>query len=156
MNDIAWVDFIARLDNNTLWQRVDSRSLTGEQRGEGRYVPIPAFTVASQHQVLAIGCRNPEAPPSWNLGCYVSASIEAAISVQAGIAQLMELGNYRIPLNQFKLVVLPEFQVRPYGLKFNIPKWHRQMNIEVWWFNDPLSTDVQASLYRIEAEISSL
>jgi hypothetical protein len=156
MNDIAWVDFIARLDNNTLWELLDRRSLAVEDRGDGRYVPIPSFTVISQHQILAVGCRNPYASPGWNLGCYCSASIAPGISVQAQIAQLLELGNYRIPLNQFKLIALPEFQIRPYGLRFSVPKWHRQLNLEIWWFNDPFNTDVQNSLNRIESELNSL
>ena len=154
MSSFDWVEYVANLDNNILWELLDRRSLQAQDKGNGRYVPIPAFTVTSQYHMLAVGCRNPIAPPGWNLGCYVSASIEAAISVQTGIAQILELGNYRIPLNQFKLLVLPDFQIRPYGLKVTVPKWHQAFNFEAWWFNDPLSTDVQASLGRIENAIN--
>ncbi|MBW4551054.1 MAG: hypothetical protein KME35_08085 [Aphanocapsa sp. GSE-SYN-MK-11-07L] len=134
-----------------------SADLVAVQIGNGRYVPIPPLVKLTPHRVLMIGCRNPLAKPSWFLGCWLSVELLCSPSSTSQLAGLAELQHHAIPLQRYKLIVIPEIETEsPYRLRFRIPYWHQEIRIEAFYLDNTLTTDIQASLERLEAAVNTL
>lgn len=152
----GWVTPIGDVNSNLNWSRLFSVGLQSTVTSEGRYKPIDPVIRPSDHNILLVGCSNSVAPSSWYLGCWLSVELQVAPGYMSEFEQLGEIQRHVIPLRRYKLIWIPEFASKPYVLRFSIPYWHERIDIEAWWFDDVLTTDVQESLARIETSINAL
>jgi hypothetical protein len=151
----GWIKPVGDFNNNLNWNRLFTESLAVTSYGD-RYTPIQPLVKQSPYNVLLIGTSNPDAAPSWTLGCWLSVQLLVNPSSTANITRLAEIERFAIPVNRYRLVWIPDFAQRPFTLKFNFPRWHKQLSLECWWFDDPITTDVQLTLARIEESLDSL
>lgn len=149
---------IGNLANELNWNLRIRQLYQTQPVGDGNaYIPIPPFSYDTSVNCLLIGAENFNAPPSWTLGCWCSVNLQIRPDSQAFGEPLAEIARHPIPLNQYKLIWFPEFTPKPYTLRFNVPRWHTRLLIEIWELDPavtPLTSDLQQMLSQLNATIN--
>lgn len=120
------------------------------------FLPIPAITLSVRARVLLIGARNAYAKSNWFLAAKVSPRLLfSPSSTSEFIAAVSSSPRLRIGLDRLNLVRFDNYDLSTYLLEINIPKWHRQMLLEIWQYSGEMG-DLHSDLARIESKIDNL
>lgn len=120
------------------------------------FLPIPTVTLTVTSRVLLIGARNQSAKPNWFLAARVSPRLLfSPSSTSEFIAAVASYPRLKIGLDRLTLIRFDNYDLSTYLLEINIPKWHKQMLLEVWQYSGAMG-DLPADLARIESKIDAL
>lgn len=113
--------------NGADWQLVYQANLAAQPSPIPTYFyPIPVITPPQLFtNILTIGAVSMSAKPTWRLAFFASAQINIS-----GIGNV-EIGNFFVRLGAS---VLDTKDSTPYRLQLHIPKWHREMTIEIYQY----------------------
>lgn len=148
---------ILDLSNSSNWEKVYQNSFTAVpiQGVRNQFLPIPAVVISNSFDshTLAVGASSFQIKPTWHLGFWLSMNVQLL-----GIGKA-EAYSKSIPLG-LSIVRLPNIS-STYTLSANIPRWHKEMTIEIWQYigseldiRDDL-VEIKSDLNRIETKIDS-
>lgn len=121
-------------NNPDNWQQIYAQQkVAANQTTDGKYEPIQDFTVFCDYSIIAIGSRNTKAYYNWQLGCWCFVTQPNAPSLGNQLGDF-QFGRYAVPLNQFAVLKLDDLVPPSYTLYIKVPKWHRELYLEVWGF----------------------
>ncbi len=123
-----------QLGNRLNWDNVATRTLTAVRTGPGvkDFNPLPPFTTIVDRPVLQVGIRNPTAPLVWKLGGYASQKLLMTPSITSDFLALVQTKSVFCSLGQLTLIEFPDYNLYPYSLVIEFPKWHENIYLEVW------------------------
>lgn len=136
------------LASNSDWEKIFEANdkpnlvLTGVET-LNYYAPPPPKFVALDKHVLLIGISAVYSKPTWFLGGRASQYLYISPSSTPTIAQgVQACETKRLRLNAMTLVQFQNFGKTPYVLLIEIPRWFRDVHVEVWKYlgfedNDP-------------------
>lgn len=129
------------LGNSLKWEPVDGN------RGRGAtytalpvagmdytkyWKPIPTQTYLPNSRILKIGVRAQYAKPNWILGVWASQRLLIQPDSGTNFATLTQAKQVGTRLGLLTLVEFEEWDSYPYVLSIDIPKWHKEIYLEVW------------------------
>lgn len=126
------------LASNLDWEKVfeanDKPGLAPGSAGIlGYYAPIQPKLVALDKHVLLIGISAVYSKPTWFLGGYASQYLYISPSTTPFIPQgVQACETKRLRLNTMTLVQFQNFGKTPYVLLIELPRWFRDVHVEVW------------------------
>lgn len=122
------------IGNRLNWDNVATRTLTATRTGPGvkDFNPLPPFTTTVDRPVLQIGIRNPNAPAKWRFGGFASQRLLATPSITSDFLSLVRTKSVFCTLGELNLIEFPDYELYPYALVIEFPKWHEQIYLEVW------------------------
>lgn len=145
-NNLNW-DLALRQTYNAISLSADDPDL---------FSPIPPITLSVSAKILLIGAKNQYAKPNWFLAGFVSPRLLfSPSSTSEFIAAISSYPRVKIGLDRLNLVKFDNYDLSTYLLEINIPKWHRQMMLEIWQYSGAMG-DLGADLARIESKIDTL
>lgn len=150
---------ILQLGNSNNWALLYSETLSAEVTLSGRgFKPIPEslLPVQADHRILVVNTfSNKGVRDTWKTGGWLTPVIAWGGNNNV---QDADLGSYRIPLNQSRLLLLPNI-APTYKLRFSTPSWFQQIALTVYQYSGPeddstelMIQDVQSQLDRIESQ----
>lgn len=116
------------------------------------YDPIQPIYANPRSHLLLIGTKSESSPSYWFLGAraaqflYVSPSMESYV-----ISGVQAQGTKNIGLNRITLVQFEDYGVSPYTLQLSIPRWIEDIQIEVWEYANPIVSDSQIIIDRLDS-----
>lgn len=120
------------------------------------FLPIPPITLSVASKVLLIGAKNSYAKPNWFLAARVTPRLLfSPSSTSEFIAAISSYPRVKIGLDRLNLVKFDNYDLSTYLLEINIPKWHRQMMLEIWQYSGQMG-DLSADLARLSSKIDAL
>jgi hypothetical protein len=120
------------------------------------FLPIPRITVPVSSRVLLIGAKNQFAKPNWFLAARVSPRLLfSPSSTSEFIAAIDSYPRVKIGLDRLNLIRFDNYDLSTYLLEINIPKWHKQILLEIWQYSGEMG-DIETSLARIESKINAM
>lgn len=154
----GWIKPIGEISSPLSWNLLFRQLYQGQRVGTdgSRYLPIPPDIRPTNANVLLIGAENINAPPSWDLGCWLTSNLTITPDSTSLFDGLSEIGRYAVPLNKYRMIWIPGFTQKPYQLELRFPRWHSQLLVECWWLDEELTTDIQATLIQINAKLDTL
>lgn len=146
---------ILDLSNSSNWEKVYQGNFVAVviQGVRNQTLPIPSVVIPNSFNshTLAVGASSFQTKPTWHLGFWLSMNVQLP-----GIGKA-EAYSKSIPLG-LSIVRFPAIS-STYTLTANIPRWHKEMSIEIWQYvgsefdvRDEL-TDIKSDLSRIETKI---
>lgn len=136
------------------WNLLFRQTLTAQSLGGGRFAPIPPLVRTSNYSLLLIGSDNPNKKLRWELGCWCNTQVPILPDSGTTLLGLADVGRYPIPLGRFRLIWIPDFDVRPFYLSFSIPNWHERLDLEAWWFDGDISNEIIERLTLIQEAVT--
>jgi hypothetical protein len=111
--------------NGDSWQKVYQINLQAETSAiPNHFYQIPSFTIPYTFiNKIAVGASSSSAKPNWRLAFYANALVNIL-----GIG-FVEVEHFYVP---FGASLLDPQKGVPYTLKLYIPKWHQNMDVEIW------------------------
>lgn len=94
--------------------------------------PIPTKTYLANSRVLSIGVRNQYAKSNWRLGAWASQQLLIRPDTDTYFATVTQTRQFGTRLGLLTLIEFPEYERYPYLLSIDIPKWHKEIYLEVW------------------------
>lgn len=148
---------ILDVSNSSNWEKVYQASFTAVaiQGVRNQFLPIPSVVIPNSfnRHTLAVGASSFQAKPTWHLGFWLSMNVQLL-----GIGKA-EASSKSIPLG-LSLIRFPQIS-STYTLTANIPRWHKEMEIEIWQYvgseldvKDDIA-DIKSDLSRIETKIDT-
>lgn len=147
---------ILDLSNSSNWEKVYQGSFVAVviQGVRNQTLPIPAVVIPNsfERHTLAVGASSFQTKPTWHTGFWLSMNVQLP-----GIGKA-EADSKTIPLG-LSIVRFPSISTQ-YTLTANIPRWHKEMSIEIWQYvgseleRDDLA-DIKSDLSRIETKIDA-
>lgn len=138
------------LNNRDSWSKVYSKSFTASAiPGTNKFTPISPLrlTHTFDKHILAIGASSFQTRPTWRTGFWLSMYVDVPSIGKA------EGYNKSIPLG-LSIVIFPVLSPT-YNLIITIPKWHKEMTVEIWQYTGSVE-DIKSDLDRIEQKIDTL
>ena len=118
------------LTDSSIWQLTYSQLfVAANQTTDGNYEPIQDFEVYCDAATIAVGASNSQAYYNWQLGAWCYNNIPTSPSNNF---QDLQLGRFAVPLGRLAVYQINNLTPPPYTLLFKVPKWHRELYIEVW------------------------
>ena len=99
---------------------------------EKYWKPIPPQTYLPNSRILKIGVRAQYAKPSWIHGVWASQRLLIQPDSGTYFATLTQTQQIWTRLGLLNLIEFPEWNSYPYVLSIDIPKWHKEIYLEVW------------------------
>ena len=123
-----------QLGDRLNWDSVTTRNLSANRTGLGRWAfdPLPPFTTLVDRPVLAVGIKNSTAPVTWRLGAFASQRLLMTPSITSDFLALVQTRSLFCGLNQLTLLEFPDYNLYPYTLVLDFPRWHENIFLEVW------------------------
>jgi hypothetical protein len=145
---------VSGINDSLNWDLVRRQTYTAIPGPETSYFPIPPITVICESHLMMFGFRNDEAKKTWWLAATVSQRLLTLPSSTSEFLASVEAFNQRCGLRQLTLIKFPNWGLLPFLAEINIPKWHKQMYVEVWKYSGDEDFDViQQSLNKINTLI---
>lgn len=148
---------LLNLDNRDNWTKVYSASFAANPiAGTNKFTPIPSVRIPGtfDKHILAVGGSSFQTKPTWHLGFWLSMYVDIPSIGRA------EGYNKSIPLG-LSIVRFPPIS-STYSLIASIPKWHREMSIDIWQYVGDVSTieptldELNQTSLRIESKVDAL
>lgn len=95
------------------------------------YEPIQDFQIFCDSTAIAIGGYNSNAYYNWSLAAWCNVTIPSFVNSSNNL-QNLQLGRYGVPLNRLAIYEINQLSPPPYTLLIQVPKWHRELYLEVW------------------------
>lgn len=146
---------ILELGDRLNWNLVLNNSYSAHRVSDTNFVPLNPVSARSDSNILAAGGRNPKSSRNWNLAAWLHPCLSTSPSSTSDFVSLMQIGRFAVPLDRLALIHFPKYQPTPYLLYITFPKWHEQMDLEIWSYDGPESTSVEESLVRIESKLNN-
>lgn len=96
------------------------------------WLPIPVKTYTPNSRVLKVGVRNQYAKPNWSLGVFLAQHLQVKPDSGTLFGPNTQTKRYGTKLGMLTLIEFPEYDSYPYLLRVEIPKWHKEIYLEVW------------------------
>ncbi len=124
---------------------------------DSRYIPLPDISLVLSSYILLIGTKNQKSKPTWWLGCRASVRLLVSPSSLSEYTAAVEVHRQNCQLGALSLVRIPYYKPVPYLLVLSVPRWHQELEIEVWQYSGPLPSDTpeasSGQLDRMERQI---
>ena len=134
--------------NRDNWQQFWNQSVTAESVNPlvERFYPIgtmsPPTTFSSP--IIKVHSTNIEAKPNWRFAGRYFVKIFAGSIVSGGIPEtVIKVG--KIYLDQAEIIQIPPWS-STFSIDFNIPYWHRKMELNMWEYIGPNNNTVHRKL----------
>ena len=113
------------------------------------HVPIPTQQMICDRPIILVGCNSVSALPHWRLGCWISQRLIFTVSNTSEYLPLIKTrSSFPCELNTLSLISFPDYQISPYLLLIDIPRWLKDLSVEVWKYSgepfDPIAIDLEA------------
>lgn len=121
--------------NNLNWDLVLRRnyvaaSTPNEPQG---FLPIPPITVSVDRFTLLIGASSNSAKPTWRLAAFVSPRLLfSPSSTSEYLAAVQSEKSQAVLRERLNLIQFTDFGLSPYLLEISIPRWYREIDLEIW------------------------
>lgn len=125
---------LLQLGNNQNWERLYNRRWDADRIDSGKkYVPIPVQTlpVLADRRILVVGGASADALGHWTTAGWLVPKLY--ISGLSYPFLEANLNTERIPLNDYRLLILPDLS-HSYRLEFRIPKWLKEVELDIWQY----------------------
>lgn len=128
------------------------------------FVPIPTISVLVDRYTLAIGAKSNQAKANWHLAGYACPRLLFSPSSTSDyIAAVQSERAQAILLNQLTLVQFRNFSNNSYLLTINVPRWLREVSLEIWKYQGSDNTqsitdsiaEIKIDVERIETKIDN-
>jgi hypothetical protein len=120
------------LTDNSNWELIfNEQKLAPSAEFYPYYEPIQDFEVFCDAGAIAVGGYNSNAYYNWSLACWLNVTLPNSPSSSANLQDL-QLSRYGVPLNRLAVYEINNLTPPPYTLLFQVPKWHRELYLEVW------------------------
>lgn len=149
-------DPILELGDKLHWDLVRRQKYVAQTVTVGddiRYLPIPDISFALSSYVLMLGTKSSKAKVHWKLGCWVNMKLLISPSSQSDYVAAVQVYRQFCSLGGLTLLQLPHYQPLPYLLVLSVPRWHQEIEIELWQYSGPDSNTDTESLKRIELKL---
>lgn len=125
------------LNNSLNWEPLDrgttfTASPIPELDFAKYWKPIPAKAYLANSRVVAVGVRNQFAKSNWFLGVWVSQKLLILPDSGSDFPTAMQTRRFPTRLRELTLLEFPDYERYPYLLSIDIPKWHKEIYLEVW------------------------
>lgn len=152
------------LGDTTNWRLRLTRKEVAPIATQGNNAVIFPISVAVLNPVVAVGVICPRAREHWWLGAWCDFNAYTGAKQSSVFSPLNRLETRQIALNELTILLFPNVQPTPYWLKFRFPNWIKEIQMEVWEYTGPLSSEqpelllpnLQNQLRRIEEKIDNL
>lgn len=132
------------LTDSLNWNRFVNADLTAERRESGAIVPIPPISATAPSPLILVAGQSPTAPANWQLAAWCQPAISVNPGSLAGFMGLGFLPRQAVLLNNYALIQCPQFEgASNYLYKFTPVPWLGALYLEAWWYDGPVTTDVQ-------------
>lgn len=145
---------ILELGDRLNWNVLVQQTYVATQVSEKNFIPLPPVSVQSTSNIIAAGGRNPKSSVRWQLAAWLHPCLSITPSSTSQFVSLTQLGRHAVPLDRLGLIHFPHYEPIPYLLYITFPRWHQELSLEVWSYDGPESTTTEASLARIESQLS--
>lgn len=116
------------------------------------YEPISPIYASPNSHILLIGTKSEKAKPHWFLGARASQFLYVSPSTTSYfISGVQAQESKKIGLNRLTLVKFEDYGISPYTLQLSIPYWIEDITVEVWEYADPIVSDSQNIIDRLDA-----
>lgn len=116
------------------------------------YDPIQPIYTTPRSPLLLIGTKSETALRRWFLGAIASQFLYVSPSTTSYVISGVQAQESRkIGLNRLTLVKFEDYGISPYILQLSIPYWIEDITVEVWEYADPLVSDSQNIIDRLDA-----
>ncbi len=124
---------------------------------EYKYIPIsPIYTNPNSHTLL-VGTYSETALPYWFLGARASQYLYVSPSDDYRFISGVQASDIkRVGLNRLTLIKFEDYGVLPYVLQLEIPYWLEDIYVEVWEYQDIITSEVEQKLLDIESILSDI
>lgn len=144
---------VLELGSSLNWNVLIQQTYVAKQVSEQNFIPLPPVSIQSPSNIIAAGGRNPKSSVRWQLAAWLHPCLSITPSSTSAFVSLTQLGRYAVPLDRLALIHFPHYEPTPYLLYITFPRWHQELLLEVWYYDGPDSTTVEASLARIESKL---
>lgn len=121
---------ILDVNNSSNWVHAYNATLYGSTvpTVPPTYLPIPMHSIATPFykRTLAIGASSTQTKPTWRFAFWLIGMVKIP---QIGLAEIATIPVF-LGLN---LVRLPNLH-NEFLLKVRFPKWHKEMNFDIWQY----------------------
>lgn len=142
---------ILDLSNSNNWVSVYQANFAAVpiQGVRNQFTPIPVIVIPNSFDshTLAVGASSFQTKPTWHLGFWLSMNVQLP-----GIGKA-EAYNKSIPLG-LNIVRFPHIS-STYTLRASIPRWHKEMSIEIWKYVGS-EVDIRDELIEIKSDLSRI
>lgn len=139
---------LAEFENPNHWYQVIGETFRIPDETPKGQIPIVSRVVDSN--ILKVGCRCPQAKPTWRLGFTISASLLTSPSLETSeFVAAASFFEQRITIGRLTFLHFPRYQPLPYLLTFDIPHWHQEIYLEGWKYLGPYTDSITEFLARL-------
>lgn len=97
-----------------------------------------------QQPIIKVHAKNPEGKPTWRLAGLYFIKIFAGSVVSGGIPEtVIKVGKFY--LEQAEIIFVPPYSP-DFSIEFQIPFWHRKMQITMWEYIGPNTNTIERKL----------
>jgi hypothetical protein len=134
-------NLIVSLNNPQNWIRLFTGEYEVTPIADGRrYVPIPSrlLPIQTDERILAVKAESTTALQNWQTGGWLIPTLD----LSAAEFREARWGQFKIPLRYAGLVLLPDLNVS-YRLRLDIPKWIKDVRVDVWQYLGPIEDSTE-------------
>ena len=126
--------------NSLNWDLVLKRSYFAQviSNEPKEFLPIPSITVSVDSFTLLIGASSNSSKPTWRLAAFVSPRLLfSPSSTSEYLAAVQSERAQAVLLNRLNLIQFTDFGLSPYLVEISIPRWYRDIELEIWKYTSP-------------------
>jgi hypothetical protein len=143
------------INDSVNWNLTTRRSLAATTFTDGSSY-ISALTVTGNSHLMMFGFRNPEAKSNWWLAADIYQQLLTLPSSTSEFIASVEAYRTRCRLNTLSLVKFPNYGLLPFLVEIRFPKWHKKMEVEVWWYDGEEYDESTKALNQIQLQVTEI
>lgn len=147
---------ILDLGNILNWDLLHRQKYLAQATPSGGFIPLSRVNVICSSNIIAAGAINTKGKRHWTLGAWLYPALLISPSDSSDFTAAMDFERYAVPLGRLKLIQMPKYQPQPYLLEFQIPRWHEELYLEVWYYSGEESTTVEEALKDTNTKLDTL
>lgn len=143
------------INDSLNWNLTTRRSLSAVSFFDGTSY-IPTLTVPGNSHLMMFGFRNPEAKSNWWLAADIYQQLLTLPSSTSDFQASVEAYRVRCRLNTLCLVKFPNYGLLPFLVEIHFPKWHKKIEMEVWYYDGEEYDESIKALNQIQLQVTEI